>query len=1065
MSIRSYLYKKLRSKRFWKRLVITLVVVPVLLFSILIGLLYWKQDAIVQKLLGNFNADFKGRIEIKDSHISPFANFPYISIDLEDVRIYEDKTDKKNPIVDVDDLYLGFDFWTIVSGEMNIKKITLKKGSINLVQHRNGDLNVVRALSSVKPVKSAEEEFHLNLNSIELKEIDLTKFNEISNMMIESFITKAKSTFKTSPNHLNISLDSKFMLNVLVNKDTTFVKHKHFDVSTELDFNKKSQILTVKPTTAKLEGAEFNLAGKVDFRNEAYVDFSFTGTKPDFKLFIAMAPEEIIPVLKLYDNKGQIQFDARIVGKTANGKRPYIKANFKCKEGYFNNTTVQRKLDNLGFKAYFSNGSKRDLSTCEFRMENFTARPEAGTFSGDVYVKNFESPEIKFKLKSNFKLDFLAKFFNVKGLQNLDGNIKLTMNFRDIIDLNHPERSIQRLNESYFTQLKVENLRFKSTAYRLPVKDIDMYAEMKGHEARIEYFKIKVGQSDFNLSAFISDLPAIIHHTNTPVKTDMSIKCRMLDLFELTGGDSSIAVQEKIKKLSLDLSFISSAKAISESKTLPVGEFFIKNFYAKLQHYPHTLHDFHADVLVDEHNLKLKDFKGQIDKSDFLFTGSVSNYDLWFGKHNTGDTKVEYNLKSTMLQLADVFSYKGENYVPEDYRHEEFDNLHLHGYCDMHFKDGFKSMDMRLDKLTAKMKVHPLRFENFNGRIHYESEHLMVENFSGKMGHSDFKTTLHYYLGKDETIRKRDNHFELFANRLDLDQLLAYTANPGTVTTTTVNHDAGFNIYELPFTNMSFKIDIAHMNYHRYLLQHVKSNFKTTKNHYIYFDDLHIDAAGGSFDISGYFNGSDPHKIYFSPKMQIKHVDLDKLMFKFENFGQDHLVSENLHGKLNATVNGKIHMHNDLVPKLDDSEIHMDIEVLNGRLENYKMLEYVGDYFADKNLKKVQFDTLKNHIDLTKGILTIPNMTINSSLGYMQISGTQDLNLNMTYYIKIPWKLVTEAGSSKLFGKKTEEVNPDQVDAIQYMDKNKTTRFINLKLTGTAETFKIGLGKNKGKLE
>ena len=39
-----------------------------------------------------------------------------------------------------------------------------------------------------------------------------------------------------------------------------------------------------------------------------------------------------------------------------------------------------------------------------------------------------------------------------------------------------------------------------------------------------------------------------------------------------------------------------------------------------------------------------------------------------------------------MLKLEDLFSYGGENYVPEDYRHEEFDDLKIHGFADLHFK-------------------------------------------------------------------------------------------------------------------------------------------------------------------------------------------------------------------------------------------------------------------------------------------------------------------------------------------------------------------------------------------
>ena len=104
-----------------------------------------------------------------------------------------------------------------------------------------------------------------------------------------------------------------------------------------------------------------------------------------------------------------------------------------------------------------------------------------------------------------------------------------------------------------------------------------------------------------------------------------------------------------------------------------------------------------------------------------------------------------------MLQLESLFTYKGDNYVPEEYRHEEFDDLSLHGESYLHYNDGLKSMDLTLDHFNAKMKVHPIRFQNFMGRIHYEDEHLVVEDFHGKLGLSEFKTTLNYYLVDNPT--------------------------------------------------------------------------------------------------------------------------------------------------------------------------------------------------------------------------------------------------------------------------------------------------------------------------
>lgn len=1046
----------------WKRLIILVLLIPVLLFGILVGVLYWKQDGIVQELISTANRDFAGEIEVADSHISPFANFPYISIDLDHVKIYENKNKAGAVLLEVADVYLGFDLLTVLKGAMDVKVIRLQDGAIKLVQHSDGTLNLINALSGKEEVEDAASEFHLDIQAIEINNVHLIKINESNNLLVDAFIQDAQSRFKASPNHVLIKLDTRFEMNVLLNGDTTFAKHKHFDLHTQLDFDQQTQLLTIQPSELQLERALFKMDGTVDLDDDLNMDIRFHGNKPNFDLFLAFAPEELAPALQRYDNAGKIFFEASIRGKAANGHNPIVLAEFGCEDAFFSNKESQKKLDQLFFKGKFTTGALGNASTTEFSLYDFSARPEAGTFSGNLTVKNFVSPEIEMKVRSEFDLDFLAKFLNLEELQDLSGYMSLTMNFHDIVDLDNPEKSIEKLNESYFTELDVKNLSFKTPGFHLPVKNVNIRATMDGHEARIDRFDLRVGNSDLSISADISDLPAILHHTKNPVSAHLNIKSALLDIKELTSGDTLQAkpVDEQIHNLSMKLKFNSSARAFTESPNLPVGEFFIEDLYAKLTHYPHTLHDFHADVFVDDQDFRVVDFTGMIDKSDFHFNGKLQNYDLWFLTEPEGDTRIEFNLTSALLQLEDVFSYGGENYVPEDYRHEEFKNLKLHGFADLHFNKGLKSADVNFDRIEATMKIHPLRFENFKGRFHYEDQHIIVQNLGGKVGKSEFSADLNYYLGPDSIVRKRDNHFALRSAHLDFDELFNYNPPPAGTSVKPQDHEAGFNIYDLPFTNMTFDFDIKHLNYHRYLIDDFFMKARTTTNHYIHVDTLSLAAAGGKINMHGYFNGSDRNKIYMSPVMKVEGIDLDKLLFKFENFGQDHLVSENLHGKLSGKISGKVHLHADLVPILDDSELHLDVSVLNGRLERYAALDAMSDFFKDKNLNRVRFDTLQNRFDLVNGVLTVPAMTINSTLGFIEISGKQDLNMNMEYFVRVPWKLVTQAAAQKLFGKE-QAADSLREDEIQYRDETKRQRFINIKLSGTPEAYKVSLGKDK----
>ena len=225
----------------------------------------------------------------------------------------------------------------------------------------------------------------------------------------------------------------------------------------------------------------------------------------------------------------------------------------------------------------------------------------------------------------------------------------------------------------------------------------------------------------------------------------------------------------------------------------------------------------------------------------------------------------------------------------------------------LHYKtNALYSIDFKLDKLAGKMHVHPLRFENFNGRFHYEDEHVMVEDFKGKMGRTQFQIDMNYYLGEDEMIKKRDNSFTLNSDFIDFDALSNFESEASKNVNKEMNsektvsdvpaHSEAFNLYELPFTDMQFNVNVGHFIYHRLDLKNITGQLRTTQNHYLYLDTISLDAAGGHIAMNGYFNGSDPEHIYLKPNLEITGVDLDKLLFKFENFGQDQIYAEILDG-------------------------------------------------------------------------------------------------------------------------------------------------------------------------
>lgn len=1023
----------------------------------------WYQDKVVQNILTDFNKDFKGALIIEDTDIEPFKHFPYISIAIKNVQVFEDKEDMFAPILDVSDIYLGLNFWSLIAGDFKVNMLKVENGNFDIYRYSDGTFNLVNALSGKANIQELKEDYNIELKKIELANLDIIKYDEATHYHVETYIKNATSRFRNSDETLMIGLESQLILNVIVDGDSTFLTHKEFAARTELDYDRKEGILTIQPTEIKLKNAVFNVGGQIDVLDEFNVDIDINGNNPDFSLLIALAPNELIPTLEQYENAGKIRFQASIEGKTLSGRQPAINATFGCDSAYFRNPKSNRLLQEISFSGHFTNGASRDFTTMEFSMDNMTAKPEAGVFEASLKVVNFDTPEIDLTINSDFNLDFLAQFLDITSLRQLDGDVSLEMKFKDIIDLKNPERSLEEFNKSYFSELNVENLTFMLPDYHLKFDSIDLKATMDGNHANIDYLFMNIGGSDVTIRGDIDDLPAIIHQTKDSVQANLFIFSSLLDIKELTSNDTTQKnpFNEKIENLRLDLAFKTTPKLLVSSPNLPAGEFYINNLYAKPEHYPHTFKKFNAHVIVDDHELKVLEFQGNIDKSDFTYSGSLDNYPLFMTESKKGSVDIDFGFKSDLIRLDDLFTYNGENYVPPDYREEEISALKMYGNAELVFNDSLIETEVFFDQLFASLKVHDMEIRDIHGKLSLIDESLILDQMSGSIGNTDFMANMNYYLGENETIRKRTNNISLASDLVDFDQLSNYSMKHPEDTSYTVNHDSAFNIYTLPFTDLTFSLDINQMHYHKHLVQNVNADLRIQKNHFLYVDTLHFETSGGYFDIAGYFDGSNADSIFFYPQVRVDRVNLEEMLYRFDNFGQDYIISENLTGRFSGNVRGKIHMHADMVPQLDESEIFLDFEILNGSLKNYKPLDALADYFTDKNLANIRFDTLSNQLEIRDGVINIPNMTINSSLGFMDISGSQNLDTHMEYYLKVPLKLVSKAAWQKLFGKKKDVTDDAHIDAIQFKDSDRKHWYINLKLEGTPDDYSVKLGKRE----
>ncbi len=172
-------FQSLKKRKFWWRCMALVILLPILLFGVLVLYIYSEQDDIIQNEISILNTQHKGLITIGDTHLSLFSNFPDLSFKIDDVKIYETKEITQRAILDVADIYIGFNIWDILDGTYQIRSLIVDEGFFDIVFHTDGTINLQNALKPLSASEGNPDEFAtIQLKNITLYDLDIHKKDE-----------------------------------------------------------------------------------------------------------------------------------------------------------------------------------------------------------------------------------------------------------------------------------------------------------------------------------------------------------------------------------------------------------------------------------------------------------------------------------------------------------------------------------------------------------------------------------------------------------------------------------------------------------------------------------------------------------------------------------------------------------------------------------------------------------------------------------------------------------------------------------------------------------------------
>ena len=310
--------------------------------------------------------------------------------------------------------------------------------------------------------------------------------------------------------------------------------------------------------------------------------------------------------------------------------------------------------------------------------------------------------------------------------------------------------------------------------------------------------------------------------------------------------------------------------------------------------------------------------------------------------------------------------------------------------------------DITLTRVLVKPKNQTYEIEEINGKIMLNNSSFEIHQLEGKVKDSDFKidgnikNVISYFLNQDETV---EINLEIASNRLDL--------NGFSNTDETKSTWIAFPKNAIIRINSS----IASLQYNRMLLENLHSTLVITSD-FISASNTSFQGMNGQITLEAEAlrkkDGTDIriHSI-------IEKIDIDKLFYQFENFGQTVILDSHLRGKTSADIVLKLSI--DTLGTIREESIKslVNITIEKGELigfEPFKEItkqirekrlyaKFIDVESLEKKLNHIYFSTLNNQLEIDNKTITVPFMNISSSALDVELAGKHTFDNEIDYQV------------------------------------------------------------------
>ncbi len=297
-----------------------------------------------------------------------------------------------------------------------------------------------------------------------------------------------------------------------------------------------------------------------------------------------------------------------------------------------------------------------------------------------------------------------------------------------------------------------------------------------------------------------------------------------------------------------------------------------------------------------------------------------------------------------------------------------------------------------------------------NGRFTFSNSDLNIENLSAKVLSNNI--VMNGTATKIFTLFNTDPNnvrikYHVYSPSLQVGEFI-YLLQSTEQKVSQVNNDATFSQFSkkldqvLQKSRIDLDLKADKVYYKKFTASGVVADFTILQDLYE-INSIRMNAAGGNMTLKGKVVTPPGKEVKANIDATLSSIDVKKLFYAFDNFGQDGISFTNLKGNLSAITNVSISLTKDGAVIPASARGVVDFSLRKGSLDNFEPMKKMQKFvFKNRNFDNIDFAELKNKLTLRGGEIEIPRMEIQSSVLTLFVEGLFSDKGNTDISIQVP---------------------------------------------------------------